>query len=400
MTPYLELLQPYPFTRIANLLREIVPNPEKAPLRLSIGEPQHPTPGFIQQALVDHMQGFSRYPETVGSLELRQAILDWLTVRYQLGSTRLSVEHLLPVNGTREALFAVAQLLADRQPCALVAMPNPFYQIYEGAALLAGLQPLFLNCPADQGYLPDLDAVSPAQWQEVQMIYICNPGNPSGAIMPPTMLQRLLELADRHDFVILSDECYSEIYPDENQPPPGLLEVCRQLGRDDFARCLVFHSLSKRSNMPGFRSGFVAGDAGLIKSFLQYRTYHGCAMPQPIQQASISAWRDEAHVLANRQAYNAKYQAVQPAITKAFGVQRPQAGFYFWLNLKQDDQDFAQRLYREENLILVPGSYLARDTPAGNPGRNHVRLALVGELGQCIEGINRLVACHARALDS
>jgi N-succinyldiaminopimelate aminotransferase len=397
MNPFLGSLQPYPFTRIANLLEGLEPPPGKKLLRLSIGEPQHKTPAFILEALTNNLEGFSRYPATVGSQELREAILAWLTQRYALTTTGISVDNLLPVNGTREALFAIAQLLVDqRKPGDLVAMPNPFYQIYEGAALLAGAHPLFLNCSAENSYLPDFDAISARQWSDVQAIYICNPGNPSGAVMSKSQLTQLISLADQHDFVILSDECYSEIYQEENIPPTGLLEVCKDLGRNDFSRCLVFHSLSKRSNMPGFRSGFVAGDSKLIKAFLQYRTYHGCAMPEPIQIASIAAWGDEQHVLNNRQAYREKFAAILPILQEEFELQRPDASFYCWLNLNNDDQDFAKKLYQEESLIVVPGSYLARDTKSGNPGRNHIRLALVGSIDDCIEGAQRIVDCHRR----
>lgn len=397
MTPFLGSLQPYPFARIAKLLEGLEATAQKKPLRLSIGEPQHKTAGFILDALTDNLEGFSRYPATVGSLELRESILGWLKQRYQLTDTGISVDNLLPVNGTREALFAIAQLLVNQSLSGkLVGMPNPFYQIYEGAASLAGAKPFFLNCNSTTGYLPNFDSVAAQHWSDMQMVYICNPGNPSGAVMSKSELEKLIALADQHDFVILSDECYSEIYQDESSPPLGLLEVCKEIGRNDFSRCLVFHSLSKRSNMPGFRSGFVAGDSSLIKAFLQYRTYHGCAMPEPIQKASIAAWSDEQHVLSNRQAYRDKFAAVLPVLQAEFDIQQPEASFYCWLELQVDDQAFAQKLYREENLIVVPGSYLARDTEAGNPGRNHIRLALVGNIDDCIEGAQRIVECHRR----
>lgn len=397
MNPFLGSLQPYPFARIAKLLEGVEPNPQKEALRLSIGEPQHKTSEFILDALTNNLDGFSRYPSTVGSAELRESILSWLSRRYGLDGTGITVDNLLPVNGTREALFAIAQLLVDQtQPGKLVAMPNPFYQIYEGAALLAGAKPLFLNCTAENRYLPDFDLVSAEQWSAIQMIYICNPGNPSGAVMPESELKKLILLADRYDFVILSDECYSEIYQNEGNPPAGLLEACKNMGRNDFSRCLVFHSLSKRSNMPGFRSGFVAGDKSLIQPFLQYRTYQGCAMPEPVQHASIAAWNDEQHVAANRQAYRDKFAAVLPILQDEFTIGQPEASFYCWLNLQADDQDFAHQLYRDENLIVVPGSYLARDTEAGNPGRNHIRLALVGDIDDCVEGAQRIIDCVRR----
>lgn len=401
MNPFLGSLQPYPFARIAKLLDGLEANSHKKPLRLSIGEPQHRTPAFILDALTNNLDGFSRYPATLGSSELRETILAWLSQRYALTDTKLSIDNLLPVNGTREALFAIAQFLVDQTAAdPRVAMPNPFYQIYEGAALLAGAKPLFLNCTAENGYIPALEDITEAEWTSIQAIYICNPGNPSGAVMSKAYLAQLVELADRFDFVILSDECYSEIYQDENCPPVGLLEVCKDLGRDDFSRCIVFHSLSKRSNMPGFRSGFVAGDQNLIQAFLQYRTYHGCAMPEPIQHASIAAWRDEQHVRNNRQAYREKFNAVLPILQQEFDVDLPDASFYFWLKLKCDDQNFAQQLYTQENLIVVPGSYLARDSETGNPGVNHIRLALVGDINECIEGAKRIVHCHQDIMES
>jgi N-succinyldiaminopimelate aminotransferase len=397
MNPFLSSLNPYPFNRISNLLDGVIADPTKRPLRLSIGEPQHKTPEFILNALTGNLKGFSRYPETIGTMELREAILNWLIARFDLADTGISVDNLLPVNGTREALFAVAHFLVDQSASnPRVAMPNPFYQIYEGAALLSGAQPLFINCTAENGYLPDFSGVTDEQWSAVQALYICNPGNPAGAVMSIEQMLRLIELADRHDFIILGDECYSEIYWDEESPPPGLLEACRSVGRNDFSRCLVFHSLSKRSNMPGFRSGFVAGDRKLIKPFLEYRTYHGCAMPEPIQKASVAAWLDEDHVRENRLMYRQKFAAVLPLLRDNFSFTQPEAGFYLWLDLQRDDEQFAQMLYREENLIVVPGSYLARDTATGNPGRNHLRLALVGNLEECAEGTQRLVDCYRR----
>ncbi len=395
MNPDLELLQPYPFARLAELLANVVPNESLKPLRLSIGEPQHGTPHFISQALTENLDGYSRYPETAGSEELRNTIKEWLSRRYGLDNTFLTHTSILPVNGTREALFAIAQLIIDRTKSRpLVGMPNPFYQIYEGAALLAGAQPLFLNCTRENSYLADLGSVEEVVWQDVQLVYICNPGNPSGVVMSSKYLQHLLHLADKHDFAVISDECYAELYYHPNPPPTGLLEVCREIGRTDFSRCLVFHSLSKRSSVPGLRSGFVAGDASLIQRFLQYRTYHGSAMPLPTQMASCAAWQDESHVQQNRDAYAAKYTAVLPILQEVFAIDRPQAGFYFWLNLGVDDQEFTRTLYQQENLVVLPGSYLARETTAGNPGKNHIRLALVGSLEDCVDGAERLVRCY------
>ena len=305
MNPDLAKLHPYPFERLATLLNGITPPADLAPISLSIGEPRHTPPKFVVDALKDSLAGLASYPMAPGLPALREAIAAWVTRRFGLKQDQFDpARHVLPVSGTREGLFAFAQAVVDRtKPAPVVAMPNPFYQIYEGAALLAGAEPVYLNTTADNGFVPDLDAVPKDIWRRCQLVYVCSPGNPTGAILDRAFYQRLLTLADQHDFIVASDECYSELYDDEQNPPPGLLGVCSELGRDGFERCVVFHSLSKRSNVPGLRSGFVAGDADIIAKFRLYRTYHGCALPVPAQLASIPAWNDEAHVTENRALY-------------------------------------------------------------------------------------------------
>jgi N-succinyldiaminopimelate aminotransferase len=394
MNPDLSLLQPYPFERLARLFEAVTPPEALQEIKLSIGEPRHPTPGFITEALIEHLHGLSRYPLTRGTAELRTAIADWLTRRFELSAAGVDPEsQVLPVNGTREALFAFAQCVIDRGDSPLVAMPNPFYQIYEGAALLAGAEPYFMNTTHATGYRPDLDAVPASTWSRCQLVYICTPGNPSGAVMPVGQLQQLIELADRFDFVIASDECYSEIYPVGATPPPGLLQAAQAMGREDYRRCMVFHSLSKRSNAPGLRSGFVAGDAALVKDFLRYRTYHGCAMPPATQAASIRAWQDEHHVEDNRRQYHAKFSAVLDILAPALDVQSPDAGFYLWPHTPVADDVFTRELHARQHVTVLPGSYLSRDTDSGNPGSNHVRMALVAPLEDCIEAAARIKSC-------
>lgn len=391
MNPDLERLQPYPFERLAKLTAGIVSPAELAPIALSIGEPRHPTPGFITEAVITHLHGLSNYPATRGRAELRAAIAAWLTRRFALPAGSIDPErHVLPVNGTREALFAFAQSMIDRSQDPVVVMPNPFYQIYEGAALLAGAQPVFLNTTADNGYLPDFDSVPDSVWSRCQLVYICTPGNPTGAVMDSAALQHLIALADRHDFIIASDECYSEIFLDEDAPPAGLLQAAAAMGRDDYRRCLVFHSLSKRSNAPGLRSGFVAGDDRLISDFLRYRTYHGCAMPPATQAASICAWEDEAHVIENRTLYRDKFRAVIDILDPVLGVTQPPAGFYLWPVTPADDRAFARELLAQQNVAVLPGSFLSRTAAGINPGRNHVRMALVAPYADCIEAAGRI----------
>ena len=342
------------------------------------------------QALAENLDKLSNYPLTKGMPELRESIAGWLQRRFKLQGLD-GESQVLPVNGTREGLFAFAQAAVTAGPDALVLSPNPFYQIYEGAALLAGAQPVFINCNEDNGFLPDFDSVSDEQWQRCQLLFLCSPGNPTGAITPIEQLQQLIRLAQQHDFIIASDECYSEIYFDEDNPPPGLLQACAAMGEHDYRNCVVFHSLSKRSNLPGLRSGFVAGDADVLAKFLLYRTYHGCAMPPHHQVASVAAWDDEAHVVANRSLYREKFQAVIATLDGQLNVSLPDAGFYLWPKTPIPETDFARALYSEEHITVLPGSYLAREAQGINPGRNRARMALVAELDQCVEAAQRMV---------
>ncbi len=390
MNPDLDKLQPYPFEKL-NALKAAVSPAEKPHIALSIGEPKHQPPGFVVEELISHLHGLANYPLTKGRPELRQAIAGWLTRRFGLPEDSVDAEHhVLPVAGTREALFAFAQAVVDRTTDALVLTPNPFYQIYEGAALLAGAEPYFLNTTAGTGFLPELDNVPTEVWQRCQLIYLCTPGNPTGAVAEVAYLQKLIKLADEHDFIIASDECYSELYFDEEAPPPGLLQASAEMGRSDYRRCVVFHSLSKRSNLPGLRSGFVAGDAEVLGRFLKYRTYQGCALPPPTQAASIVAWNDETHVKANRDLYRQKFDAVLNILQPVMKVERPDAGFYLWPETPVSDTDFAQQLFAQQNVTVLPGSYLSRDAHGGNPGQNRVRMALVAELDECIEAAERI----------
>ncbi len=388
----LEKLQPYPFEKLNQLKAAVTPPANMSAIALSIGEPKHPAPAFVTQALTEHLGGLSGYPTTKGLALLRNTIGRWCENRFNLTPNSLDPEHnILPCNGTREALFAFAQATVDRsQPAPLVLCPNPFYQIYEGAAYLAGAEPHFLNCMADNGFAPDFAAVPETIWQRCQLLFICSPGNPTGAVLELPTLQRLIALADRYDFVIAADECYSEIYFDEQSPPVGLLQACQSLGRDDYRRCVVFHSLSKRSNLPGLRSGFVAGDASLIQAFLLYRTYHGCAMPLPSQQASVLAWDDEAHVRENRAFYREKFAAVLAILDGVLDVESPDAGFYLWAKTPISDNDFAQRLFAEQHVTVLPGSFLSREAKGINPGANRVRMALVAPLAECIDAAERI----------
>jgi len=391
MNPDLSRLQPYPFERMAKLLDGIKPPAGLETIRLSIGEPKHQTPAFITEAMIEHLHGLSLYPSTRGSAALRDTICNWLTTRFMLPPGSLDPDRqALPVNGTREALFAIAQCVIDRGRDAAVLMPNPFYQIYEGAALLAGAEPVFVNATRNSDYLPDFDAIDEATWQRCQLVYLCSPGNPSGRIIDIAAMQTLIERAQKYNFVIASDECYSEIYLDETAPPPGLLQAAAQMGNDSYQHCLVFHSLSKRSNAPGLRSGFVAGDADLIEAFFRYRTYHGSAMPPATQDASIRAWRDEAHVLENRRLYREKFAAVEDILSPVMDIETPPASFYLWQRTPVDDTEFCRELYRQQNLVVLPGSYLSRDTATGNPGNKHVRMALVAPLDECTDAAQRI----------
>lgn len=396
MNNRLQKLQSYPFSKLHSLLSDLQPA-AKTPISLSIGEPRHPPPGFVLDEVAAHLSSLSTYPATAGTPELRDSIADWLRRRFALRSID-PAQHILPVNGTREALFAFAQTAVNAGPGALVMIPNPFYQIYEGAALLAGATPRFISCAPDSGQ-PNFDAVSPQEWSHCQLLYICTPGNPTGAVLPLERMQELVQLAREYDFVIASDECYSEIYPHEETPPPGLLQACAALGDNDYRNCVVFHSLSKRSNLPGLRSGFAAGDAAILESFLRYRTYHGCAMPPHHQAGSTRAWQDEAHVRHNRQAYREKFDAVLHTLDGCLDVGAPEAGFYLWPRTPCSDTDFARTLYSRENVLVLPGRYLARtDTEGVNPGESRVRMALVADLPECVEAAMRIRRCVLESL--
>ena len=390
MNPYLEHLQPYPFAKLDQLFSDLTPATEKTRIALSIGEPQHKSPTFVLKAVSDNLHRLANYPSSAGLPELRNTIAHWLQRRYGLPDVDPDTQ-VLPVSGTREALFSFAQTVVTANPTALVMSPNPFYQIYEGAALLAGATPHFINCTEESGLLPDFRSVTEQQWQQCQLLYLCNPGNPTGALMPIEQLQHVIRLAQEHDFVIASDECYSEIYFDEESPPPGLLQACAAMGNSEYRNCVVFHSLSKRSNLPGLRSGFVAGDARILRGFLQYRTYHGCAMPIHHQLGSIAAWSDEQHVKANRQQYRDKFAAVLAELKGHLPVALPEAGFYLWPKTPVSDTEFARQLYAGENVIVLPGRFLARDSGGINPGENRVRMALVASIEDCIEAAQRIV---------
>ncbi|VXB62931.1 Succinyldiaminopimelate transaminase [Pseudomonas sp. 8AS] len=397
MNHALTQLQPYPFEKLRALLAGAQPPADKRPIALSIGEPKHKSPDFVAKALADNLDQLAVYPTTLGLPALREAIAAWCERRFGVPAGWLdAARHVLPVNGTREALFAFTQAVVNRevssQEPGLVVSPNPFYQIYEGAALLAGAEPHYLPCLQEHGFNPDFDAVSDDVWQRCQILFLCSPGNPTGALIPLETLKKLIALADKFDFVIAADECYSELYFDEDNPPPGLLTACAELGRSDFARCVVFHSLSKRSNLPGLRSGFVAGDADILKSFLLYRTYHGCAMPVQTQLASVAAWNDEAHVRANRDLYREKFAAVLDILGPVLDVQRPDGGFYLWARTPGDDQSFTRELFAQQHVTVVPGSYLSREVSGENPGAGRVRLALVAPLAECVEAAERIRA--------
>ncbi|MGC8121262.1 succinyldiaminopimelate transaminase [Marinobacter sp. VGCF2001] len=392
MNPNLERLHPYPFEKLAKLKAGISGPEHLAPISLGIGEPKHPSPAFVKEVIADNLEKLANYPTTKGTDELRGAISTWATKRFNLTAGSLDPQrHVVPVNGTREAIFALVQAVIDTTRPATVVSPNPFYQIYEGAAFLAGATPVYLPCDGSNGFIPDFDAVPESVWQDCQILFLCSPGNPSGAVIPRETLIKVIELADRHDFLIASDECYSELYPDENNPPEGLLQTCAAIGRHDFSRCVVFHSLSKRSNLPGLRSGFVAGDADVLAGYLKYRTYHGCAMPVHNQLASIAAWNDEDHVRENRSAYRAKFEAVVPILREVMNVDFPDAGFYLWPETPIDDETFARELSARQNVHVLPGRYLSRTVDGRNPGENRVRMALVAPLEECVEAAKRIV---------
>ncbi len=388
MNPLLSRLQPYPFERLRQLFADITPNAAYRPISLGIGEPRHPTPEFIKQALAGSLGGLAAYPSTAGEPALREAFVRWLNTRYGLEVDPKT--QVLPVNGSREALFAFTQTVIDPGTNPVVVCPNPFYQIYEGAALLAGAQPYYAPSDPHRNFAIDWDTVPVDVWARTQLLFVCSPGNPTGAVMPLDQWARLFELSDRHGFIIASDECYSEIYF-RDESPLGGLEAAQRLGRSDFRRLVSFTSLSKRSNVPGMRSGFVAGDASLIKSFLLYRTYHGSAMSPMVQAASIAAWGDERHVVENRALYREKFAQVTPLLAKVLDVGLPDAGFYLWAGVRGSDADFARDLQAQYNVTVLPGSYLARETAGINPGAGRVRMALVAQTPECLEAAQRIV---------
>jgi N-succinyldiaminopimelate aminotransferase len=391
VNPRLARLQPYPFERLRRWFADVTPNPARAPISLSIGEPKHPTPALVQQALAGATKGLASYPPTIGPPALREAIAAWLARRNRLPSIDPATQ-VLPVLGSREALFAFAQTVVDSSRAgATVLMPNPFYQIYEGAALLAGAEPYCVDARADRGFAPAWREVPDSVWARTQLVYVCSPDNPTGRVTTEEEWTFLFEQSDRHGFAIAADECYSEIYFDEARPPRGALEIAHALGRTDFTRLVTFGSLSKRSNAPGLRSGYVAGDAALVKAFLLYRTYHGSAMSPAVAAASIAAWNDEAHVVANRALYAAKFRVLQPKLAAALPCAMPDAAFYLWARTPIDDALFAKRLLADEAVTVLPGSYLARDAHDSNPGRGFVRIALVAEEAECAEAIARIV---------
>jgi N-succinyldiaminopimelate aminotransferase len=391
MNPLLDRLHPYPFERLAALLAGNVPPPGLPPIPLSIGEPRHEPPAFIGATLAASLDRLAVYPKALGLPELRGACGAWLERRYRLGAGAIAPDAMvLPVNGTREGLFSFVQAAMDPRIGGLVLMPNPFYQIYEGAALLAGGEPYYVNTTAEHDFLPDLESVPESVWSRCRILFICSPGNPTGAVMDEDRLARVLELSNRYGFIVASDECYADIYLDERAPPPGLLGACRRAGNDRFERCVVFHSLSKRSSVPGLRSGFVAGDAGIMDRFRLYRTYHGCAVPEMVQLASVPAWADDAHAAANRALYQAKFAAVIDILSEVMPVDRPAAAFYLWLAAAADDEAFARQLHAAENVTVLPGRYLSRPTREGDPGEGRVRVSLVAPLEQCVEAAHRI----------
>ena len=391
MNPLLTRLHAYPFERLARLLSGVSTPAHLTQIKMSVGEPQHEPPSSVLATLRDSLHGLGTYPSTAGLPELRAACAQWLERRYRLpGGSVDPGRMVLPVNGTREALFAFVQAAVDSRADPLVLMPNPFYQIYEGAALLAGAQPHFFDTTAANGYTPDLDAVPQSIWRRCQVLFLCSPGNPAGAVLSLEFLRHALALAQRHDFIIAADECYTEIYLEERSPPPGLLQACLAAGHGRFERCVVFHSLSKRSSVPGLRSGFVAGDPDIIARFLLYRTYHGSAMPVPTQLASITAWQDDDYAARNRRLYQEKFERVLAILAPCLDVARPDGAFYLWPDVHGDDERFVRDLYASQAITVLPGSYLARTGSAGNPGAGRVRISLVPPLQQCIEAAERI----------
>lgn len=390
MNPKLNQLQSYPFQKLKQLLDGVTPDSALSVINLQIGEPKHATPDFIRQAMIDHMDGLSAYPITLGSVSLRNTLAHWIQRRFNLTEINPDTE-VIPVNGSREALFSFAQAVVDTdKDRAMVICPNPFYQIYEGAVLLAGAEPYFMNASSQNHFACDFSQVSDAIWSNTQLVYVCSPNNPTGRVMTLEEWKQLFELSDRYGFVIASDECYSEIYFAETTSPLGALDAAQRMGRNGFPRLMVFNSLSKRSNVPGLRSGFVAGDAQILEKFLLYRTYHGSAMSPVVQAASMAAWNDEAHVIENRRLYTQKFSDAMRILSDVINIQMPDAGFYFWLETPISDTEFTKRLYQDYNVIVLPGSYLARDAHGINPGTNYVRIALVTTPSECVEAMQRI----------
>jgi N-succinyldiaminopimelate aminotransferase len=391
MNPRLGSLHTYPFEKLAKLMAGAVAPADLPPVPLYIGEPQHEPPPFVLEALRQGVSRLGAYPATAGTLELRSSVTRWLERRFTLRAGSVDAASMvLPVNGTREALFALVQAAVDTSQAPLVITPNPFYQIYEGAALLAGATPYYLNATADNHFAPNLDEVPQAVLDRTQVLFLCSPGNPTGAVLSRSYLARALDLAERHDFIVAADECYAEIFPDEAAPPPSLLEVAQETGRDRFQRCVVFHSLSKRSSVPGLRSGFVAGDPELMRRFLLYRTYQGGAMSPMVQLASSAAWDDDAHVRTNRQLYREKFDRVLPILSPVLDVQRPAGAFYLWVDVGGDDERFTRELFTRQNVTVLPGSYLGRTTEQGNPGQGRVRLSLTATVEDCVVAATRI----------
>jgi N-succinyldiaminopimelate aminotransferase len=393
MNNQIKLLQPYPFERMNALKAGCTGNEEFPHVALSIGEPRHPPPPEIVDVLSSRellRADLGTYPATRGGEFLREQISAWLKHRFQV-KVRAD-DQILPVSGTREALFSFAQAVLSRKPGSLCLIPNPFYQIYEGAALLGGATPYFLNSSAANGYLPDYRSIPDDIWAHCELLFVCSPGNPSGRVLPAREISWLLDKAAEYGFVIAADECYSELYPDETRPPAGFLEVAGKDGQDEYDNLVVFHSLSKRSNLPGLRSGFVAGDAKVLSDYYQYRTYEGCALPADVQRASAAAWADENHVIDNRAQYREKFSAITPILATAFDVNDPEGGFYHWLNVQCDDQQFALDLFRDVNITVLPGSFISRDADGQNPGAEHIRVAWVAERDSCLEAAERLVS--------
>lgn len=390
MNPRLDALHPYPFEQLRLLMAGVQAPAHQRPIGMSIGEPKHATPEFIREALVANLGGLSSYPATRGLSALREAISSWLARRYAIPAPDPDTQ-VLPVLGSREALFAFAQAVVDPDAQAYVVCPNPFYQIYEGAALLAGALPIYVNAVPERNFGCDWSSVSPETWRNTALVFVCSPGNPAGNVMGLDEWRELFRLSEQYGFVIASDECYSEIYLDENAPPLGALQAAQQLGNPEYRNLMVFSSLSKRSNVPGLRSGFVAGDAHLIERFLLYRTYHGSAMSEVVAMASVSAWSDEAHVRANRQLYRNKFSAVIPILQEVLDTPRPEASFYLWVATPTPDPEFVRGLYQQQGVSVLPGSYLARESNGLNPGAGHMRIALVATPEDCIEGAHRIV---------